>query len=310
MLSISGLADEGRAGSTRSPGCATATGSRRSTTVASAGRRRRMALTDCRLRAGHDRPHGRARARAASTSSAPRWEARPRRRSRWRIPTACAVSCSTGRGVVATASSTRSSGTGSGRRDTPTPSVTFCSPSTSGASLRRIWNEGTMDGWLDAAEQARTDSRWNAFCWSAEALSATTAPTGLAAIFRPDARDSRGSRPRPPAAVLGGDRRAHPGARCSSSRTPGTSPSRSSRRSTTALCAASGTGSRERPRENRMGVVAELAVSGDGGRGQPRRPSSSSRQSCPGPSRHSPTRDRRGRRWRRPTDGPSRGLSR
>jgi pimeloyl-ACP methyl ester carboxylesterase len=34
----------------------------------------------------------------------------------------------------------------------------------------RIWNDGTMDGWLDAAEQSPNPQSVEAFCWSAEAL--------------------------------------------------------------------------------------------------------------------------------------------
>lgn len=34
----------------------------------------------------------------------------------------------------------------------------------------RIWNEGTMDEWLDAAEASPNQQSVDAFCWSAEAL--------------------------------------------------------------------------------------------------------------------------------------------
>jgi pimeloyl-ACP methyl ester carboxylesterase len=34
----------------------------------------------------------------------------------------------------------------------------------------RIWNDGTMDGWLDAAEQSSNPQSVEAFCWSADAL--------------------------------------------------------------------------------------------------------------------------------------------
>lgn len=34
----------------------------------------------------------------------------------------------------------------------------------------RIWNDGTMDGWLDAFEQSPNQQSVEAFCWSAEGL--------------------------------------------------------------------------------------------------------------------------------------------
>ena len=74
----------------------------------------------------------------------------------------------------------------------------------------RIWNDGTMDGWLDAAEQSPHPQTVEAFCWSAEALlghdtgrpsRGITVPT-LVTVGELDLR--------PPAPVLGGDRRADP----------------------------------------------------------------------------------------------------
>ena len=49
----------------------------------------------------------------------------------------------------------------------------------------RIWNEGTMDGWLDAAEQSPYPQSVEAFCWSAEALLGHDTADRLAAISVP-----------------------------------------------------------------------------------------------------------------------------
>jgi pimeloyl-ACP methyl ester carboxylesterase len=49
----------------------------------------------------------------------------------------------------------------------------------------RIWNDGTMDGWLDAFEQSPNQQSVEAFCWSAEGLFGHDTADRLAAVSVP-----------------------------------------------------------------------------------------------------------------------------
>jgi pimeloyl-ACP methyl ester carboxylesterase len=49
----------------------------------------------------------------------------------------------------------------------------------------RIWNDGTMDGWLDAFEQSPNQQSVEAFCWSAEGLFGHDTADRLSAISAP-----------------------------------------------------------------------------------------------------------------------------
>jgi pimeloyl-ACP methyl ester carboxylesterase len=49
----------------------------------------------------------------------------------------------------------------------------------------RIWNDGTMDGWLDAAEESPHPQSVEAFCWSTEALIGHDTADRLAGIAVP-----------------------------------------------------------------------------------------------------------------------------
>jgi pimeloyl-ACP methyl ester carboxylesterase len=49
----------------------------------------------------------------------------------------------------------------------------------------RIWNDGTMDGWLDAAEQSPHQQTVEAFCWSTEALIGHDTADRLGAVTVP-----------------------------------------------------------------------------------------------------------------------------
>lgn len=49
----------------------------------------------------------------------------------------------------------------------------------------RIWNDGTMDGWLDEAERSPHPQSTDAFCWSAEALLGHDTADRLGAIATP-----------------------------------------------------------------------------------------------------------------------------
>ena len=74
----------------------------------------------------------------------------------------------------------------------------------------RIWNEGTMDEWLAAAEASPYQQSVDAFCRSTEALIGHDSADRIDGISAPDARHGRRARPGPPASVLGGARRPHP----------------------------------------------------------------------------------------------------
>ena len=75
----------------------------------------------------------------------------------------------------------------------------------------RIWNDGTMDGWIDAAEASPYAQSVDAFCRSAAGADRARHGRSDRGDQRSDAGDCGRARPVPPGALRRGDRRAHPG---------------------------------------------------------------------------------------------------
>ena len=105
----------------------------------------------------------------------------------------------------------------------------------------RIWNDGTMDGWLQAAAESPHPQSVDAFSRSAEALIRHDSADRLSERTGAHADHGGRARSRAPRALLAGDRSSHRRDRGSpSSRRRVTSRSRSSRPTTTRSCASSG----------------------------------------------------------------------